>query len=85
MGLQDLPGPAKVFVGMFMWGVILWLFTLNNPSFVPIAKFLFLVLVVPNGVVEWLKDKNIVRGRLVLFTRLALVIAAGVIWYFYYR
>lgn len=85
MGFRDLPGPARVFLAMFAWGVILWLFTLGNPSFVPVAKFLFIVLVIPNGMVEWLRDKNIIKDSFSLYVRIAFVIAGGIIWYFYYR
>ncbi len=84
MGFRDMPGPARVFLGMVAWAVVLWVFTLGNPSFVPAAKFLFMVLVLPNGVAEWLKDKGIFTGSINVYIRIALIIGAGLIWYFYY-
>lgn len=85
MGIRDMPGPARVFLGMVAWGVILWVFTLGNPSFVPVAKFLFIVLVLPNAIIEWLKDKNVVKSSVSFYARLALIAGAAVLWYFHYR
>jgi len=85
MGIRDWPGPARIFLSMAAWGGILWVFTLGNPSFIPAAKFLFIVLVLPNGITEWLKDKNIVKDSFSLYIRVALIIGAGMLWYYYYR
>jgi hypothetical protein len=85
MGFRDMPGPVRVFWGMVAWAVILWLFTLGNPSFIPAAKFLFIVLVLPNGLAEWLKDKGVTNSSTSIFARIILMIGAGLIWYFYYR
>lgn len=84
MGMRDMPGPARIFLSMLGWGVILWLFTLHNRDFIPVAKFLFIVLVIPNAIIEWLKDKNIIKAPAGFYTRLILVIGAGVIWYLFY-
>jgi hypothetical protein len=85
MGFRDMPGPVRVFWGMVAWAVILWLFTLGNPSFIPVAKFLFIVLVLPNGLAEWLKDKGIINNSTSIYARIILMIGAGFVWYFYYR
>lgn len=79
---RKIPGPALIALGIFAWALILWLFTLGNPGFVPAARFIFMVLVIPVAMVEWMKMKGIMKKPLLLLPlRLALMAAALAVWY----
>ncbi|GBF34041.1 hypothetical protein DCCM_3152 [Desulfocucumis palustris] len=78
---KKIPGPALIALGILAWAIILWLFTLGNPGFVPAARFIFIVLVIPLAAAEWLKMKGIVKKPLLLPVRLLLIAAAAVFWY----
>lgn len=78
---KKLPGPALIALGILAWALVLWIFTLGNPSFVPMARFIFMVLVLPMAVAEWLRIKGLLKKQLILPARLLIIAAALAIWY----
>ncbi|HHW42924.1 hypothetical protein GFC01_15860 [Desulfofundulus thermobenzoicus] len=80
MSLRNLPGPALLALVILAWAVILWVFTLGYPGFVPVARFIFWVLVVPAALAEWLRMKGFIRGRMVTLARLGFIILAALLW-----
>ncbi len=78
---NKLPGPALIALGILAWALVLWIFTLGNPSFVPVARLIFMVLVLPMATVEWLRIKGLLKKQLILPVRLLIIAAALAIWY----
>ena len=78
---RKIPGPALISLAIMAWALILWVFTLGHPSFVPVARLIFIVFVIPIAVVEWLKMKGILKDKAILPVRLGIIILAAVIWY----
>lgn len=81
MSWKQLPGPTKLALAILSWAGLLWFFTLGNPSFVPVAQFIFGVLVAPFAAVEWVKMKGLLKEQLVVPVRIVLIIIAAVIWF----
>lgn len=78
---KKLPGPALIALGILAWALVLWIFTLGNPSFVPMARSIFVVLVLPMAAAEWLRIKGLLKKQLILPARLLIIAAALAIWY----
>ncbi|KJS16394.1 MAG: hypothetical protein VR69_09470 [Peptococcaceae bacterium BRH_c4b] len=78
---NKLPGPALIALGILAWALVLWIFTLGNPSFVPVARFIFMVLVLPMAAAEWLRIKGLLKKQLILPVRLLIIATALAIWY----
>ncbi|MFZ5650819.1 MAG: hypothetical protein ACOY4I_08190 [Bacillota bacterium] len=81
MSARRTPGPALIAAAILTWALVLWFLSINNPSFVPVARAVFFVLVVPMAVAEWIKMKKLVREDRVFYLRWGLSVAALVIWY----
>ncbi|MFZ5643163.1 MAG: hypothetical protein ACOY46_06205 [Bacillota bacterium] len=78
-------GPVYLAGAIIAWAVILWFFTINNPSFVPVARMIFIIGVIPLAVAEWLKMKGIVSGKLLTPLKVVLILGAFAYWYFKMR
>lgn len=78
---KKLPGPALVALGILAWALVLWIFTLGNPSFVPVARFIFVVLVLPLAVAEWLRVKGLLKNPFIQPARLLIIAIALAVWY----
>lgn len=81
MERRRLPGPVRIALGILAWALVLWVLTLGHSSFVPVAKFIFIVLVVPMAVVEWIKMKGLLKETQLPAARVLMFMAAGLIWY----
>lgn len=81
MERRKLPGPAKIALGILAWALVLWVLTLGHSSFVPVARFIFIVLVIPLAVIEWIKMKGLLKESYIPTARLVLFMMAGTIWY----
>ena len=82
---KKLSGPALLAGAIIAWAVLLWFFTINNPSFVPVAKLIFIVLVIPLAAAEWIKIKGFVSAEKLFFVKISLILAGAALWYFKLR
>ncbi len=82
---NKLQQPIRITLAIAMWALILWVLTLNIPSFLPIARAIFIVFVIPSGLVEWLKYKGLVGKSRSMMVKIAFMVAAALIWYWGYR
>ena len=78
---KKLPGPALIALAILAWTLVLWIFTLGNPSFVPVARFIFMVLVLPLAAVEWLRMKGLLKNQFILPARIFIIAVALAVWY----
>lgn len=85
MKYQQLPGPVRIALAILLWSLILWLFTLGHAGFVPVARMIFLVFVMPYAIAEWLKMKNLLSGKKLDYARVALIVCAAVIWWLWLK
>lgn len=81
-GMQQ---PIRITLAMALWAGLLWFFTLGQPSWQPIARVVFIVFVIPNGIVEWLKYKEIIGEQRAGVAKIVFMVAAALIWYLWYR
>ncbi len=77
--------PVRIAMAMAMWAAILWLLTLGHPRLVPLAKAVFIIYVVPSGLVEWLKYRGVVGDNRAGVLKLVGFIGMALVWYFGYR
>ncbi len=78
--------PVRITLAIVLWAFILWVLTLGMPALVPIAKAIFIVAVLPTGLVEWLRYKGLVVGeKSAVPAKILLMIIAALLWYFVYR
>lgn len=78
-------GPALIAAAILAWAGLLWFFTINNPGFVPAARAIFIVLVVPLAAAEWVKMKGIISEGKIIPLKIILIAAGMAAWYFYLR
>lgn len=83
MGFRDWPSHTRIAASVLAWGVILWFFTLGNPSLITVAKFVFIVLILPSALVELLKDKDLVTGISRVVLQFMLIGITGALWYLF--
>lgn len=84
VGFRNAPAQVRIFLAVILWIFILWLFTIGNPGFTPIAKFIISIFVLPYAVVEWLKAKHVLTKYLPA-SRLVAAAMGALIWYYYIR
>ena len=82
---SNLPQPVRITLAMAMWGFILWLFSFGHPALVPIAKAIFIVFVMPTGLVEWLKYRGMVAEQKAPVAKVAGMALFAAIWYFFFQ
>ncbi len=82
---NKLQQPVRITLAIVLWALILWVLTLGMPALVPVAKALFIVFVLPSGLVEWFKYKGLVGKSRSVAVKILLMIVAALIWYFVYR
>ncbi|MFZ5596675.1 MAG: hypothetical protein ACOY31_06645 [Bacillota bacterium] len=85
MDRKKIPGPALIGIAILTWAFILWFLTINNPSFVPVARLIFMVLIVPVALGEWLKMKGMVSSKMDLPVKVVLMAAALAAWFYWGR
>lgn len=78
---KKAPGPALIAGAILAWALVLWFLSINNPSFVPVARAVFFVLIVPLAVAEWIKIKKLVREDKIFYVRWGLSALALGAWY----
>lgn len=84
VGFRNAPVHVRIFMAVILWTFILWLFTIGNPGFIPIAKFIIIVIVIPCAVVEWLKGKQVITKYLPASWFIAIAMGA-LIWHYIIR
>lgn len=84
VGLRDAPAHVRIFVTVLLWILIMWLFTIGYPGFVPIAKFIIVIIILPYAMVEWLKEKQVITRYLLAYRLVALTVGA-LIWHYLIR
>lgn len=77
--------PVRITLAMALWALILWFLTLGQPTLVPLAKGVFIIFVIPMGLVEWLKYKGIVGENRSVMVKIIAILGAALLWYFSYR
>jgi predicted PurR-regulated permease PerM len=82
---NKLQQPVRITLAIVLWGLILWVLTLGVPALVPMAKAIFIVAVLPSGLVEWLRYKGLVGENRSAVAKILLMIVAALLWYFGYR
>jgi len=82
---NHLQQPVRITLAIVMWALILWVLTLGVPALVPVAKAIFIVAVLPTGLVEWFVYKGLVKEKSAVLAKILLVIAAALLWYYVYR
>ncbi|MBF7081824.1 hypothetical protein IT084_02390 [Desulfallas sp. Bu1-1] len=80
-----MPQPVRITLAMALWALFLWILTLGQPSLVPVARAVFIIFVIPNGLVEWLKYKGIVGAGRAGIAKVIAMVAAALVWYYQYR
>ncbi|MFZ5646788.1 MAG: hypothetical protein ACOY30_04110 [Bacillota bacterium] len=81
MANKRTPGPALIAAAILAWALMLWFLSINNPSFVPVARAVFFVLIVPMALAEWIKMKKLIREDRIFHLRWGLSVIALAIWY----
>lgn len=84
MGLSNSKGQVRILLAVLVWVFILWLFTIGNPGFLPIAKFIIAVFVIPYALVEWAKEKQWLTKHFPV-ARIVGLLLGGVVWHFFIR
>ncbi|MCL5056500.1 MAG: hypothetical protein M1130_00585 [Actinobacteria bacterium] len=78
-------GPALLAGAILAWAGLLWFLTINNPGFVPAARAIFIVVIVPLAAVEWIKMKGIISEGKIIPVKIVFIAAGMVVWYFWLR
>lgn len=81
MSQRKLQGPALIAAAILAWALLLWFFSINNPSFLPIARAIFIVLILPQAVTEWMKMKGLISPDKISYVRWGLSVVALAAWY----
>ncbi|AGL03119.1 hypothetical protein [Desulfoscipio gibsoniae] len=82
---RKLQQPVRITMAIVLWGLILWVLTINSPTLVPVAQAIFIVFVIPSGLGEWFKYKGLVGESKSMLLKIVLMIAGGLVWYFGFR
>ena len=82
---KKLQGPALIAAAILTWALLLWFLSINNPSFMPVARAIFIVLILPVAVTEWMKMKGLVRPDKIFAVRWGLSVVALAAWFFMSR
>lgn len=80
---SNLSQPVRITLAMVLWAVILWLFSYGHPKLVPVAKAIFVVFVIPQGLVEWLKYKGMVSEKASPSAKVAGMAAFALLWFYF--
>lgn len=82
MTQKKLQGPALIAAAILIWALLLWFLSINNPGFLPIARAIFMVLILPVAVAEWMKMKGLVSPDKIFAVRWGLSAVALAAWFF---
>ena len=79
-----LSANVRIFLAVILWTFILLLFTIGNPGFVPVAKFIIVVIILPYAIVECLKGNHVIT-KYILASRFVALGVGTFIWYYLIR
>jgi len=82
---RKLQGPALIAAAILSWALLLWFLSINNPSFLPVARTIFIVLILPVAVTEWMKMKGLISPDKIFAVRWGLSVVALAVWFFMNR
>lgn len=82
---NNLPQPVRITLAFVLWGVILWILSFGHPVMVPIAKAIFVVFIVPTGLVEWLRYKGLVSEQRSAPAKVVGMIIFAVVWFVFFQ
>lgn len=82
---SKLSQPVRITLAIVLWAVLLWLLSFGHPVLVPIAKAIFVVFVVPTGLVEWMKYKGMVSKQRSPAAKVVGMAIFAIIWYFFFQ
>jgi len=78
---KHLQQPVRITLALVLWAIILWVLTLGVPALLPVAKAIFIVVVLPTGLVEWFGYKGLVKQKSAVLAKIVLMLAAALLWY----
>ncbi|WP_027364916.1 hypothetical protein [Desulfotruncus alcoholivorax] len=84
-GNKNFSQPVRITLAMAMWAVILWVLSIGHPALAQVARAVFIIFVIPTGLVEWFKYKGIVGDKRSGLIKVLGMAGAAVLWYFEYR
>ena len=71
----------RIALAVVLWGLILWLMTIGMPGLAPLAVAIFMVAVLPTGIVEWLNYRGRISDERSGPAKIVLMIIAALAWY----
>lgn len=77
--------PVRITMAMAMWAALLWVLSLGHPALAQVARAVFIIFVIPTGLVEWFKYKGIVGAKRSGLIKVLGMAGAALLWYFEYR
>jgi len=80
---SGLSQPVRIIMATAMWAVLLWFLSFGHPVLVPITKAIFIVFVIPTGLVEWYKYRGLISEKRAPAVKVAGMAAFGVLWYLF--
>ncbi|SFG23453.1 hypothetical protein SAMN05660649_01072 [Desulfotomaculum arcticum] len=82
---KGISQPVRITMAMVLWALILWFLSLGNPALAQLARAVFIIFVIPTGLVEWFKYKGIIGDKRSGLIKVLGMAGAAVLWYFEYR
>ncbi len=80
---EGMSQPVRIVMATALWAVLLWFLSLGHPVLVPISKAIFIVFVVPTGLVEWYKYRGLISEKKAPAVKVAGMIVFALLWYFF--
>ena len=77
--------PVRITMAMAMWAAILWVLSLGHPVLAQVSKAVFIIFVIPTGLVEWFKFKGVIGSKRSGLIKAFGMAGAALLWYFEYR
>ena len=80
---SSLSQPVRIVMATAMWAVLLWFLSFGHPVLVPITKAIFIVFIIPTGLVEWYKYRGLITEKRAPVVKVAGMAVFGALWYIF--
>lgn len=80
---NSLSQPVRIMMAIVLWAVLLWFLSFGHPVLVPITKAIFVVFIVPTGLVEWYKYRGLISEKKASAVKVAGMAVFALLWYFF--
>lgn len=77
--------PVRITMAMALWAILLWVLSLGHPVLAQVSRAVFIIFVIPTGLVEWFKYKGLVSDKKSGLIKVVGMAGAALLWYFEYR